>query len=273
MASKNKRKGRIVSIPPERGRPEFVQPIFGMNPVLEALRSGKRRIERILVLEGAREARLHEILYLARKKKIPFESVTINQIAAAAGGAESHQGIVAIAGKGEYFPAEELVDDLRDDALAVVLDGIEDPRNFGAILRTAECAGADGVFIPERRAAGITETVVKTSAGATEFVKVSRVKNVARLIDRLKEKGIWVVGSAGDAEKEYSEWDWKQPSALVLGNEGKGLRRLVREKCDILVSIPMFGEIASLNVSVAAGVILFEARRQRRAIGNPNETD
>ena len=147
----------------------------------------------------------------------------------------------------------------------MVLDGIEDPRNLGAVLRTVECAGADGVFIPERRAVGLTDTVAKTSAGATEHVKVAKVANLNRLIDELKRQKIWVVGTSGDAEMSYDQWDWKQPSALVLGAEGSGLHRLVAENCDVLVKIPMYGRIESLNVSVAAGVVLFEAKRQRES--------
>jgi 23S rRNA (guanosine2251-2'-O)-methyltransferase len=134
---------------------------------------------------------------------------------------------------------------------------------LGAILRTVECAGADGVFIPERRAVGLTETVAKSSAGATEYVKVAKVANINRLIDELKEHNIWVVGASGDAEMNYTDWDWTNSSALVLGGEGKGLHRLTAEKCDVLVKIPMHGKIESLNVSVASGVILFEIVRQR----------
>ncbi len=141
---------------------------------------------------------------------------------------------------------------------------MEDPRNLGAILRTVECAGADGVFIPERRAASLTETVAKSSAGATEYVKVAKVANLNRLIDELKKHNIWVAGASGDAEMNYTDWDWTNSSALVLGGEGKGLHRLTAEKCDVLVKIPMQGKIESLNVSVAAGVVLFEALKQRK---------
>jgi len=142
---------------------------------------------------------------------------------------------------------------------------VEDPRNLGAILRTAECAGVSGVLIPERRAVGLTETVAKSAAGATEHVKVAKVGNLNKLILELKKKNVWVVGTDMDAEIDYTDWDWTRPSALVLGGEGKGLHRLVAENCDVLVKIPMYGKIDSLNVSVAAGVILFEAQRQRKA--------
>ena len=153
----------------------------------------------------------------------------------------------------------------KENALYVVLDGVEDPRNLGAILRSAECAGVDGVFIPERRAVGLTETVAKSSAGATEYIKVAKVGNINRLIEEMKSRDIWVVGPSGDAEMSYTDWDWTRPSALVLGGEGSGLHRLVAENCDVLVKIPMYGKIESLNVSVAAGVVLFEALRQRGA--------
>ena len=145
----------------------------------------------------------------------------------------------------------------------VVLDGIEDPRNLGAILRTAECAGANGVFIPERRAAGLNETVAKTSAGAVEYLPIARVTNLSVLIRQLKERNLWVVGTSADAKLDYYDWDWTRASAIVLGGEGTGLHRLVSEHCDALVRIPVNGRIESLNVSVAAGIVLYEALRQR----------
>jgi 23S rRNA (guanosine2251-2'-O)-methyltransferase len=150
-----------------------------------------------------------------------------------------------------------------DSPLAVGLDGIEDPRNMGAILRTAECAGVHGVFIPERRATGLTEVVAKAAAGALEYVPVARVTNLVRLIEELKERNIWVVGATGNATQPYTDWDWNLPVAVFLGNEGRGLHRLVSERCDALVRIPVVGQIESLNVAVAAGILLYEARRQR----------
>jgi 23S rRNA (guanosine2251-2'-O)-methyltransferase len=146
----------------------------------------------------------------------------------------------------------------------VVLDGVEDPRNLGAIARTVECAGAHGIFLPERRAAGLTETVAKTAAGALDYVSVSKVTNLTRLLEDLKSRGVWTVGTSLKATMDYTDWDWRQPSAVVLGGEGKGLHRLVEENCDVLVKIPLAGKIESLNVSVAAGVILYEAMRQRK---------
>jgi 23S rRNA (guanosine2251-2'-O)-methyltransferase len=142
---------------------------------------------------------------------------------------------------------------------------VEDPRNLGAIVRTAECAGAHALFVPERRAAGLTETVAKTAAGALEYLPVARAGNIVRLVEQLKERGIWTIGAAADAEMDHTAWDWRQPCALFFGGEGVGLRRLVRERCDALVRIPLRGRISSLNVSVAAGIVLYEAVRQRTA--------
>jgi 23S rRNA (guanosine2251-2'-O)-methyltransferase len=173
--------------------------------------------------------------------------------------------VIAFTSSAAYADPDELLAKVSGPELLLVLDGVEDPRNLGAILRAAECAGVEGVFIPERRAVGLTETVAKSAAGATEHIKVAKVANLNRLIEELKKKNIWVVGTSVDSETNYTDWDWKRPTALVLGGEGKGLHRLVAENCDVLVKIPMYGKIQSLNVSVAAGVILFEARRQRQS--------
>lgn len=238
--------------------------IYGTNPVTEALRSHPQRIRRILVAEGTRDSRFGEIFKIAASEGITIEHVPRRQIDRVADGEKNHQGIIAIAAAAEYLDQDDLIDLLPAEPLILLLDGIEDPRNLGAILRTAECAGTDGVFLPNRRAAGLTDTAVKTAAGATEYLKIARTGNLNHLIGRLKERGIWVVGADANAVTDYTDWDWRVPTALVLGSEGTGLHRLVRENCDSLVRIPMFGKIDSLNVSVAAGVILFEARRQRR---------
>lgn len=236
--------------------------IYGSLPVSEALRSRSRRIDRIEIADGARQHRLDEIYDLARAQNVGIRRVPRERLDQLVGQDTNHQGIVAFAAAASYAEVDDLLSG-DSNALLVILDGVEDPRNLGAVLRTAECAGADGVIIPERRAVGLTETVAKSSAGATEYVKVAKAANLNRLIEDLKARNIWVVGTSGDATMNYTEWDWKQPSALVLGAEGSGLHRLVRENCDVLVKIPMYGKIESLNVSVAAGVILFEARRQR----------
>jgi 23S rRNA (guanosine2251-2'-O)-methyltransferase len=265
-------KGKYVGRERERREPrrEDVRPkrpttasLYGVLPVLEALRSGSRRIEKIVVADGARQHRLNEIFELAREHRVMVETVPRERLDRLVESGANHQGVAAIAASADYIDVDEIVDGPSEPALFVILDGVEDPRNLGAILRTVECAGADGVFIPERRAVGLTETVAKSSAGAIEHVKVAKVTNLNRFIEDLKEKNVWVVGTSGDATMSYTEWDWTTPTALVLGAEGTGLHRLVAENCDALVKIPMYGKIDSLNVSVAAGVILFEARRQR----------
>src|SRR6185436_325306 len=243
--------------------------LYGLNPVVEALRAD-RLPDQITIAEGTRDERLRELMVLARKRGVPVRHARRIDLDREAGNTH-HQGVTARIAAPEYADADELLEVMAagagaNAALALVLDGIEDPRNLGAILRTAECAGASGVFIPERRAAGLNETVAKASAGAVEYLPVARVANLSVLIRQLKERNVWVVGTAGDAEMSYSDWDWTRPSAIVLGAEGSGLHRLVRENCDALVKIPVHGKIESLNVSVAAGIILYEALRQRSSI-------
>jgi len=247
----------------EKGRLDL---IYGPNAVLEALRAGKRPIETITILESARPDRLKALLELAREKRVPVHRVPRLDL-----GDARHQGVVARIAAARYADADELLDQLEskigsdDPPLVVGLDGIEDPRNMGSILRTAECAGVHGVFIAERRAVGLTSVVAKVAAGALEYVPVARVTNLVRLIEQLKERNIWVVGTAAEAKQSYLDWDWKLPAAVFLGSEGQGLHRLVREHCDTLVRIPVCGRLESLNVSVAAGVLLYEAQRQRNA--------
>lgn len=241
--------------------------IYGISPVLEALNAGNRRIERIVVADGKQHNRINEILSLARKKNIKFQKVARHNLSKLVEQNSNHQGVIAYTTLATYYNTQKLFDEIteKENSLSVILDGVEDPHNLGAILRSVECVGADGVFIPERRAVGLTETVAKSSAGASEYVKLAKIINVNHLIDDLKANNIWVVGASGDAGMNYTEWDWKQPTALVMGSEGKGLSRLTAEKCDVLVKIPLAGKIESLNVSVATGVILFEALRQRKA--------
>ena len=252
----------------ERGSATLV---YGVNSVLEALRAGKRSIDSITILETARPDRLKVLLDLARQKRVPVHRVPRFDLDRSLGEAR-HQGVVARIAAARYTDADELLDTLvarigtSDPPLAVALDSIEDPRNMGSILRSADCAGVHGVFIPERRASGLTDVVAKVAAGALEYVPVARVTNLVRLIEQLKERNIWVVGAAGEVEQLYTEWDWKQPSAIILGNEGQGLHRLIRESCDTLVRIPVLGHLESLNVSVAAGILMYEARRQRNSI-------
>ena len=249
--------------PARRPVPETRSVIFGVLPVLEALRSNSRRIDKIAVAEGAGEHRLSEILRLAREHSVIVNRMPRESFSKYVDPALNTQGVIAFTTPVDYAEAEDIIDSATDETLLLILDGVEDPRNLGAVLRSAECAGVDGIFIPERRAVGLTDTVAKSSAGAIEYVKVAKVANLSRLIEKIKERDIWVVGTSGDAETSYADWDWTRPCAIVLGAEGTGLHRLVAQNCDVLVKIPMYGKIDSLNVSVAAGVILFEARRQR----------
>ena len=239
------------------------QLIYGVLPVLEALRAESRRIDKVLIADGAKEHRLSEILDLCRSRSIAWNQVPRETFAKHLDTQVNHQGVIAFTASAEYVSSDDILEEAADPSLMVILDGVEDPRNLGAILRAAECAGVDGVIIPERRAVGLNDTVAKSSAGAIEYVKVAKTTNLNRFIESLKERNIWVIGTSADAEMSYTDWDWTRPSALVLGGEGGGLHRLVAENCDVLVKIPMYGKIDSLNVSVAAGVILFEARRQR----------
>src|SRR6266849_2601944 len=253
----------------DRAVPEHHGLLYGVNPLLEALRAGDRIPEEVVIAEGARDHRLHELIELARSKKIPVRRSPRAALDRTVGNTH-HQGVMARIPAARYADSEDLLSSIAArvsgevEPLAVVLDGVEDPRNLGAILRTSECAGVDGVFVPERRAAGLSETVAKAAAGAVEHVPVSRATNLSRLIEQLKERNVWVVGAVGDATMDYTDWDWTRPSAVVLGGEGAGLHRLVRENCDVLVRIPVCGKIQSLNVAVAAGIILYEGVRPRR---------
>ena len=239
--------------------------ICGINPVLEALTAGARHFDRLLVVKGLRSRRLSEAIRRATRLGIPlrFEMrETLDRMSAGV----PHQGVIAVVSEKPVLSLEGLLDTAHDPALLVVLDGVEDPRNLGAILRTAEAAGASGVVLPERHSAGLSETVARASAGALEHVKVARVGNLVQALEALKARGVWVVGFDAAGTERWDAVDLARPVALVLGGEGRGIRRLVREHCDHLVSIPHFGQVASLNVSVAAGVALYEAVRQRRAV-------
>lgn len=237
--------------------------VYGINPVLEALKVG--RVTAVWMAQGA-NPRLQQVADLARQKGIAVRTRDGQALERLAEGGV-HQGVVAELRDAGPVSVEDLVRGAQQRGgaapLIVVLDGIEDPHNVGAILRTSDAAGVDGVIRQSRRAAPLGGVVAKASAGAVAHVKVADVVNIARAVEELKEAGVWTIGLAGDAGKRYDEIDFTLPSALVLGAEGDGLRRLVRERCDWLVSIPMSGQVDSLNVSVAAGVVLFEAVRQR----------
>ena len=239
--------------------------ICGVNPVLEALAAGTRHFDRLLVVKGLRGKRLSEAIRRATRLGIPLRFEMRETLDRMAGGVP-HQGIIAIVSEKPVLSLPALLDAVEAPALLVVLDGVEDPRNLGAILRTAEAAGADGVLLPERHSAGLSETVARASAGALEHVAVARVGNLVQALQALKERGVWIVGYDAAGTERWDAVDLTKPVALVLGGEGRGMRRLVREHCDHLVSIPHFGHVTSLNVSVAAGVALYEAVRQRGAV-------
>jgi 23S rRNA (guanosine2251-2'-O)-methyltransferase len=234
--------------------------IYGINPVLEALRAGRVKTLRI----GARDdERMRELLAFASTHGITPERVSNDVLSRQARGGV-HQGVVADVDAASQYSVADLVGGARESALILVLDGIEDPHNLGAILRSADATGVDGVVVQTRRSAARSAVAAKASSGAVAHVKIAEVVNIARAIEELKELGLWCVGLAGEATAHYDAVDLTAPTAIVLGAEGPGLRRLVREKCDHIVSIPMYGHVGSINVSVAAGVILFEAIRQRR---------
>jgi 23S rRNA (guanosine2251-2'-O)-methyltransferase len=233
--------------------------IYGINPVLEALRAG--RVSAIRVSDR-QDDRLRALLQVAAAQRVGVEHVTAELLARQSRGGV-HQGVVAEVAERQAYSVEELVHGAASVPLLVVLDGIEDPHNVGAILRTADAAGADGVIIQSRRAAALDGAAAKASAGAVAHVRVAEVVNIARAIDELKALGVWTVGLAAGTETRYDSLDLRGPTAIVVGAEGAGLRRLVREKCDFLAAIPMRGHVDSLNVSVAAGVMLFESVRQR----------
>lgn len=236
--------------------------IFGINAVAEALKAHPGRIERLCIEKGQRNPRVQEIVASGRSAGVQLSFEERSWLDRKAGG-QRHQGVLCYFAEAETLGVEEILAVAEAPGLLLVLDGIEDPHNLGAILRSAEASGVHGVFIPERRSAGLSATTVKASAGAASHVRIARVPNVARLLDDLKKRGYWVVGLDASAETPLRKADFKVPTVLVLGSEGSGLHRLVREKCDFLVSIPMRGRVGSHNVSVAAGIALYEAVCQR----------
>jgi len=238
--------------------------IFGINAVAESLKARGRAFEWVGVATERKDLRLQKLIQDCRKGSIPVRflpRVELDRMA----GSGSHQGVVAVTSNKQYNDLDDLIAAKRGQyALIVVLDGVEDPHNLGAILRTADASGADGVVIPERRAVGITGTVVKSSAGASEHLPIAKVTNIARTLEDLKAQNIWTVGLDERGAQSYDSLDYNMNCAIVLGAEGKGVHDLVARKCDFLVSIPMLGKVPSLNVSVAAGVVLYEVVRQRR---------
>jgi len=236
--------------------------LAGIHPVREALRAG-RPLERVMIAKGAGGPRLQEIIELCRERKIPVRFESREQLDRACGGVVmkgvGHQGVVAIGAAEKYATLDETT---AGGGLHVILDGVEDPHNLGAIIRTAHAAGAAAAVIPERRAAGLTETVARAASGALAYLPVVRVVSVNRALDDLKERGYWIYGMDERGEQEYDRVEISAPTAIVLGGEGRGLHEHVLKRCDFRVRIPLSGGVASLNVSVAAGVFLFEWRRR-----------
>jgi len=235
--------------------------IYGINAVAEALKARGRSFEWVGVLKERHDLRLQRVVEECRRNGVAVRFLPRPDLDRMAGN-NAHQGVVAVTSAKQYNDLDDVVAAKRGRySLIVVLDGIEDPHNLGAILRTADASGADGVVIPERRAAGVTATVTKASAGASEHLPIAKVTNIART---LKEKNLWIVGLDERGKQSYDALDYNMDCAIVLGSEGKGVHDLVAKKCDFLVSIPMLGKVPSLNVSVAAGVMLYEIVRQRR---------
>jgi 23S rRNA (guanosine2251-2'-O)-methyltransferase len=239
--------------------------IYGINSVTEALKARGRAFEWVGMAKERHDIRLQRLIEDCRRLGVNVRFLERTELDKLAGNT-AHQGVVAVTSAKQYNDLEDVINAKRAEySLVVVLDGVEDPHNLGAILRTADAAGANGIVIPERRAASVTGTVTKVSAGASEHMPIAKVTNIARSIEDLKKHNVWTVGLDERGKQSYYEMDYKMDCALVLGGEGKGLHDLVKRKCDFLVSIPMLGKVPSLNVSVAAAVVLFEIVRQRRA--------
>ena len=239
--------------------------VYGRNAVKELLGSG-RDIEKIYIQSGEREGSINLLIGQASERKIPIIDYDKQKLDKMCGGGR-HQGIVAVAAEHNYSTVDEILDYAEqkgEKPFVVILDGVEDPHNLGAIIRSAECCGVHGIIIPKRRAVGLTATVAKASAGAIEHMRVAKVTNIAVVIDELKEKGLWIYGADMDGGILYST-DLKGASAIVMGGEGSGLSRLVKDKCDFIVSIPLYGSVNSMNVSCAAAIIMAEAARQKKS--------
>lgn len=238
--------------------------IEGRNPVIEAMKAGTK-IKKITIQEGMKEKAFEELADMARSCQIPVETASrlkLNQMASS----EVHQGVIAQAEDYHYVELDEIIEYARsrgEEPFVILLDEIQDPHNLGSIIRTANVAGVHGIVIPKHRAAEITPAVCKTSAGAVEYTRVARVTNIVRAMEELQEAGLWIGGGALEGDQTLYQANLRGPLGLVIGSEGEGIRRLVRERCDFLIKIPMFGQIESLNASVAAGIMIYEAVRQR----------
>lgn len=239
------------------------QYVAGRNPVLEILKTDKE-IDKLYILKGDLQGSINKIIGIARDKNIVIQEVDKNKLDSLGGGS-NHQGVVALVSAYKYAEVDSILERAKakgENPFVIVLDGIEDPHNLGAIIRTAECAGVHGIIIPKRRSATVNQTVYKSSAGAVEHILVAKVNNINNEIESLKEKGLWIFGADVEGSSLYFKTDLKGSIALVIGSEGKGLSRLTKEKCDVLVKIPMAGKISSLNASNAAAILIYEVVRQ-----------
>ena len=241
---------------------EYEDIVAGRNAILELLKSDKD-INKIYVSRGERHGSINEIIARAKEKRVVLVEVEVSKLDIMA---ENHQGVVAVVPPFNYCEVEDILDlakERNEDPFVLILDGIEDPHNLGSIIRTAETAGVHGIIIPKRRTAQVNSTVSKVSTGATAYVKVARVNNLNETIRKLKDSGLWVIGTDGDADTLYYNQDLKGPLAIIVGSEGFGMSKLVKENADILIKIPMKGKITSLNASVSAGIVIYEAVKQR----------
>ncbi|CAM4194328.1 23S rRNA (guanosine(2251)-2'-O)-methyltransferase RlmB [Bacillus cereus] len=241
--------------------------IIGRNPVIEALRSG-RDINKIWIAEGAAKGQIQIVLALAKENKIILQHAPKKKLDQLVEG--NHQGVIAQVAAYQYAELEDLfkvAEKRNEDPFFLILDEIEDPHNLGSIMRTADATGAHGIIIPKRRAVGLTASVAKASTGAIEYIPVARVTNLSRTIDELKERGLWIAGTDAKGKTDYRHLDGKMPIGLVIGSEGKGMSRIIGEKCDFLITLPMVGKVTSLNASVAASLLMYEVYRKRHEIG------
>lgn len=247
----------------KQNQPEERGLIFGRNAVLEAVRSG-REIDRVYIIKGSASGSLVPIIEKCRAKKIPIKEVPAQKLDFMSGNA-THQGIIASVAAKNYCSLSDIYHSAEEKgsaAFVIICDGLEDPHNLGAIIRTAEATGVDGIIIPKHRSVSVNATVAKSASGALEYVNICKVTNIPNTIDELKEHGFWVYGADMDGDSWF-EPDFTGNTAIVIGSEGNGISRLVKEKCDGIVSMPMYGKINSLNASVAAGVLMYEVARQR----------
>jgi 23S rRNA (guanosine2251-2'-O)-methyltransferase len=241
--------------------------IAGRNPVMEALKAGTL-IEKVVILAGVKGTAIEKIKAAAKRNRVPFIEVGKQRFRELVSDTTT-QGVVAIVGTKAYVEVDDILAVAQENGeppFVLILDEIEDPQNLGALLRTAECSGIHGAIIPKHHAASVNQTVAKTSAGASEYLPVAKVTNIAQTLEELKKKGLWIVGTDADAEKSYTQVDYSGPIAIVIGNEGSGIRHLVKEKCDFVVKIPVYGKIESLNASVAGALVMYEAVKKRKGL-------